>query len=447
MQKSKLKKQVAIIGSGVAGLVAHSFLINHKTLFEIEVLDIGDKYTGPDNKEGKAKGFKSYLGSQFPYDFKESFDQSKHNPYMVPSKSLGGFSVVWGAVTNRNIAKYGIPLINLDSGATGKTICGISNKHSKENDLVFQPEQTTLAVDEAKCVQCGACLLGCPYGAIWSAKDYWNDKLTKTSDSYSQVKTRVRRMLQVGDKVQVFDESDSQIGEYDYVFLAAGTFASVQILLRSKIITNGKMYQSDIQIIPFLSLKKMTQPRANLSLANDCLSIRENNKTVAYMQIYENLKELKELVETHVPIVKFVPTFIWKTASRHLGVAFVYYNDENSREILFNNHDDLFTLEICERKESKQLRKKVSKKVKSLFFKAGLFTMPFPVKSEDIGKSFHYGSLSILRNLEPFDKAVAFRNILCVDGLSLDSVPAGPITHEIARNAELIVKAFIRMHI
>lgn len=435
--------RIAIIGSGPAAVAVHTTLMKYKFPCSIVVIDKEIPTELNNTDVDLPYNLKTFRGSNLMYkNVLETEEIDRTNRYLLGSQGLGGFSAVWGAVTDPSIGDFGVSLLKNDNPYIEKLLFPSCNVVKARSNYTIVRNEIYLAVDQKLCTNCGECLLGCKFRAIWSAASYWEniDNLEfKSVDGVSYIKS------QDYDEIAVYDSKKRKIGTYDQVFLAAGTLASLKILIESKILSKAKLSQNDLQIVPWFTLSPLELNSLNLSLASLSFNVQKNGMKAGYVQLYANLEKAKDLISNNVPLIKYVPDSFWRRISRHLGVAFIYFNSEISQEIEFSAESKTIRTRILDSRDKRKKRKEVARSTIRFLQSKKLIPLTVFKRDEPVGRSFHVGSLKNLEDSEDFRGSFYGNRVVCVDGLALDGVDAGHITSQIMRNAREITKTIIEM--
>lgn len=135
--------------------------------------------------------------------------------------------------------------IRLDAQAQGllddlKRSEQFRSRQSSDRIVFGQARETIWADDVAgnskKCIYCGICISGCPYGAIYTAEDGLKELIRKNAIDY-RPGVIARSIQEVGDRVIVNYEplsgGGSQTETFSYAFIGAGVIGTARILLQS----------------------------------------------------------------------------------------------------------------------------------------------------------------------------------------------------------------------
>ena len=97
---------------------------------------------------------------------------------VFPSRSYGGYSLVWGATINGERENDII-----DSQFNFKP-----NFYALKNDLKVHENPHSLAVNQKLCNFCGECLKGCSKNAIWDSREVFNELIDSKAIKYRRDK-------------------------------------------------------------------------------------------------------------------------------------------------------------------------------------------------------------------------------------------------------------------
>jgi ferredoxin len=122
-----------------------------------------------------------------------------------------------------------------------------------------------LALDAERCVRCGMCMVGCPYGLIYSAADTF-DPLRRSGRIRHRSGFLVLRAAETTAGVQVVAKElrtgAIQVFEGDRLFLACGAVGTTRLLASSLGVSevDVPMYESQQFVLPMLSLRSTPDP-------------------------------------------------------------------------------------------------------------------------------------------------------------------------------------------
>jgi ferredoxin len=153
------------------------------------------------------------------------------------------------------------------SGRTERVLSSYQRHRHRINSAGVTVGKARLAFEASKCVRCGRCMTGCPYGLIYSA-------------SHSMDSLRSRGLLRYRSgllAVQVGEERDGRVWvdardsatqriqrfEADRLFLACGAFGTTRLVVSSlQLFAREVTLQESAQItLPFLSRSPVPDPR------------------------------------------------------------------------------------------------------------------------------------------------------------------------------------------
>ena len=430
------KNRIAIVGSGPSAAAAHMVLSKSLSNISMEIIDIG-AVVGSDGDVGalptKLKGHRGDF-SMYRFPFKSEKFRSKF-PFLLSSQSMGGFTQVWGGSTSPTISEFGVPVMKIQSDKFDS----FKILPDKLEGFSVIKKDTYVTVEENNCTKCGQCLLGCQFSAIWGAREYWLNQLRTTYRSG----IKVSQILQRDSRLILLDDNSKVIGAYDYIFLAAGALGSLDILMNSKIIDCIEMGNSDMVIIPFLAFKSIKNQKNELSVPSYSLEISKNTNKISYMQIYTNLGHVKAILEKNNILIRAMPQKIWEKISKYLGVAFVYHCSHISRSIRIKTLNNEVIGAIIDHDENRALRNQLNRLYKSLFLSNGFVPLLLTNREEPFGRSFHVGSIDSHGKESSLIDLLRMKGIICVDGLALTEIKAGPFVDSLMENAAEITRTFV----
>jgi len=244
---------------------------------------------------------KMVFGSDFHFARERAFGCTVSRPPLPTATfARGGYSVAWGAavlpayrsdiaswpIANedledsyrrvmadiplsaaRDALEHDFPLYTSDTTPLPLTndarelLADLDRLVVKGGSAPFLCGQARLAVDAAKCRNCGACLSGCVYGAIYSLEPEI-DVVEKQGKIIYRPGLYVEKFEEDADGVFVLARStktnEPLKEKFDYVFLAAGTIETTRIALTSLGLYDQTVLMKTSQkfVLPFLRLKR-----------------------------------------------------------------------------------------------------------------------------------------------------------------------------------------------
>lgn len=429
--------EVAIIGSGPSSLATVRTLSKSKIKMNIKVLDIENL-----NRESNPAGLKTYFGSTSIYDQEESkIHHSNMKPVVWPSSGRGGFSRIWGAVFSaeneeifQSSLKFGIQ--ESDSLFATKSAIKLRRRYQEAKSPKWDLLDHRVAVDSKLCIQCGNCLTGCPTDAIWFAGNEWS----KFSNVEFVPNFRVQEIEITDDKAIIKEKSGAKITA-DWVFLAAGPIASIQILMRSNLIPNSAEL-NDTNAVFFPAFRFPVKENQNsFSLSQLSAILTQQKTTTGYIQFYPDSRQLLNPIARHNPILGKIVSKVWFALAPFMMSGILYLNNEHSEGLTLTMlTKDSFEVRKNGNGRSLQSFLKRNKISNSLYKDFGLIPLFLLAKKGEPGESYHFGAAKeVLEFNERFERIP----IRVVDGSALPSLEPGPITDKIMKNAELITNRLL----
>jgi choline dehydrogenase-like flavoprotein len=139
-----------------------------------------------------------------------------------------------------------------------------------------------LALDAPRCIECGLCLTGCPYGLIYSASHTLNELIAERRVRY----TPGMLACQLGEdadgawvNARAVDTGELRTFRGDHVFVACGGIGSTRLILNSSRSSSNtaNLLESVQVVLPFVSTRPQPDPRTITTFTlNQC------NMLVAY---------------------------------------------------------------------------------------------------------------------------------------------------------------------
>jgi choline dehydrogenase-like flavoprotein len=257
MTKKILETEIVIVGSGTGGATLAKEL--SKKGKKVIVLEKG-------KREIRLGGMKDALR----FYEKHTFQKSKEGTIIYGTNMVGGTSVVASGNALRCSQKELLDLgIDLESKfieaekelkaspLPDKCISeGALKLLESAQALGLGPKRISKFIDPRKCGSCGKCVMGCKYGAKWSAVNYIDEAVNNGASLMTQI--RAIKVLASNGKARGIEAigPDGPIEiRADIVIISAGGIQTPIILQRSGILSAGKKMFCD----PFMTTYGITK--------------------------------------------------------------------------------------------------------------------------------------------------------------------------------------------
>lgn len=426
---------LAVIGSGPNGILAAKKLLSEG--FEVQLFDIGRKQSSENaSKISNPLGLKMINNSVFPYDqneFTTLFPEAGKEHMLIPSCGLGGFSTVWGATVPEMSPSRKLLLTDMGIKVTSRReIAEVQNKiispdlWSDSNIVKLKPE---IAIDKDLCDLCGRCLIGCPKSAIWNTEAVLAELESNPNFVYiggvfvnkiekfpSYARLQFRNLQTNSSHVSV---------DFAGVFLAAGVVSSSSILLRSKLLNQVELKETQIAFLPFLKLRSSPRLSQFGGIAQAWKYIDSRNEL--HFQIYLDTKYVISGKITKYPSsLRKVILWIWNLISPWIGIAIIYIDEVSSNSALLDLYDDLaesINVKIIYNKNNYVTWRKAVDRFISSTSRREVLTHRSFLKIGKFGASNH-----VRGNLGGRHTSTLGRQIILIDSLASEGVDPGPVT-------------------
>lgn len=292
------------------------------------------------------------------------------------------------------------------------------------------------------CTHCGLCLHGCPGSNIWSAKHYFHEHST------SETINLLVEKIEIGKKISIhgYDEMQSyQIIEgFDRVILAAGAISSSSILIKSKLVSEVRIKDSPMTLVPFFILrrrKKHDLERITLAEAFVVGNPDFARSEQFFMQCYDMNAYIVEKMRNFNGTLKLLSNKALNSLLRMFSVAMIFQDSVLGGEVLVHQDIDGKVL-VDESKTRTKLSIKILKKSLFQLSKCGvIFLWPFRQFGET-AQGFHFGHGSLLDRenlvvtISPTDGELSnCERVHVLDSLALPAIPCYPITYTVMANS------------
>ncbi len=463
-----------VVGTGPSGFAVLNTLQN---VHEIWVMDGQTEFDNSKISTKSHLALKMKFGSSHSYVNSSSLGFLDDSAYKLPiSYSRGGFGEIWGngftpyefaeimpeckpnfGSMIRNSMKELLDIIpfshvpsELDKrfgkadSWSNSNIVGNLTPHSTFADILEMRGtinhdgllfgQPSLLLDSTRCTNCGLCLTGCPYGALFDPGEHINKMIfSKKLDSKKIIKGILKRIVpdEIGATVYFMSNDKEESAWFDEVILSSGPLSTALILMNSKLLPD-KIEIPDSQVFysAFVSRKRINskEPSKEVgqmvcypteSLIDDFqisfyapsdLSRQRISQTV-FPSLLQGVMLPKFLTERIVPAIGFLPQAV-------SGKISITKTQDGFRIIRQKN--------IASRSSSKKALKKASTSLRSF----GLINFWLGTQIPVPGAGFHIGA-SLPLGGQYVDSAgylIKAKSIRVLDASILPSIPAGAHT-------------------
>lgn len=433
---------IAIVGSGPTGMIAAKFLLEFEQ-FHVTMFTSDDKTTS--SRLGDTF-VKSSLNDVSMYDLgtftKMENDQTMFQGFS-PSKSISGFSSVWGAALDG----YDDGSLLATNGQTWLTRPSnrISCQTLKQGEGITKIETSRLAIAPNLCIECGLCILGCPENAIWKSEYLLEDlKLLPNFEIRNERVERVRN-TEIASVITSIGQKD-----FDYIFMAPGVISTASIIANSFINVN-KFAISDSQTLFLAGLKtRFSAQHGKYSLSQITMS-HQSKELNFYLQVYPNSKHLlNQATSSFGRILGKIIKLFWPWASRFLITGVLYLDQDLSSEIelSFDRNTNSFNATATQPKQNVEM-KKIYRLIRRNFVSIGGIYFSILTKDRGVGAGFHSGNLRIIDESKKYKNLRNFASenmprIIFLGASSQEYIEAGPVTSKMLRDVKKELHSFLK---
>jgi ferredoxin len=438
--------RIAVIGSGMSAV---SSLETLKTIDEVQVINfrLNDQIDLTSETEIY---FKKNFGDGHTYDigkYSKFISLDKISPSLVSSKGLNGFSDVWGASLDSEDNGY--------TSSAGEFFFEVKSPPIELDEIVklrgsslrIRAESAILARSKYLCKNIGQCLTGCPNHAIWRSSYYY--KSQSKDLKIETIEVGIEKLAYIDNQIELTAFSGEKYFA-DKILVAAGTLGTLALLNRSfEQFSEFEFKDSATQFFVALKLRR-TKLKENSALHQWRIAFDGENYS-GQMQIYPDISDLYETAKFgrnsfEILLLKL----FWPLAQKLCIAGILYIDGQNSHSIKlkFRNGTGILSPEVNEKQDI--VRGNIWRATFRKSIKLGFFPIKSSFQDNGSGSGFHFGQTSVRHNnlTYPLNEFIAqnfpSKSLLIVDSNSLETVPAGPITSLIKRNAKLITEQFIR---
>jgi ferredoxin len=338
---------------------------------------------------------------------------------------------------------------------------------SRLNDRGITIGKARLAFDAEKCIRCGMCMTGCPYGLIYSAAQTF-DALRRVGRVTFNGGFLALKIIEEDNRVTVITKeiATGQIRRFeaDRVFVACGAIGTTRLVANSLGLFNVDlpMLESRQFVLPLLSLRATEDPR------NKCdFTLNQFNMIVAPGGGSVDLSTLHFYTFNPAFINSLPPVLRTRSAEwlqvqllRRLTVAFGYLPSWNSPRLRIHigsrsNHPELPDLHISSEApppgQSQMLRAVLlrlaqSARMLDLYPLIPLLRLSAPGKSYHWGGSFpHMIDKPVIFSSDRLGRVESWKRIHLADAAVFPAVPAMTYGLTVMANAHRIASESLEL--
>lgn len=467
-------KRTLVVGTGPSG---YAVLTSLGCNADIWVMDGQSNFNNQEISTSSHLALKLKFGSSHTYIDSKSLGLLDDSEYKLPiSHSRGGFGEIWGngftpyeyseldsdssslfQVKVREAMKELLDLIpfshipsELDERFgkvctwSNSTDFGQSDPHSifnnilnhrkniKSDGLLFGPPNVML--NGKVCTNCGLCLTGCPYGALFDPGEAINRMVfSKKLDGAKFIKGIVTSIESTLSGVRVNFSNDSQEKSewFDEVILSTGPLSTAMILMRSGLLPNYiEIPDSQVFYGAFFSAKRFRSLKESKQLGQIVCYPSSFSKEDFQVSFYSPSELSQQRISQKI-FPSFmrsakVPRFISDRVIPVIG----FLPQEASGIISLEKTTDGFRIKRIKNSTSRAFAKKSLRKISSSLSQFGLFNFPFVTQIPAPGAGFHIGASLPLGGEYVDSKGYLLNSnsIRIMDASILPKVPAGAHT-------------------
>jgi ferredoxin len=305
---------------------------------------------------------------------------------------------------------------------------------------------TALAIDVStvsKCVGCGNCLSGCPYGSIFDSGNAFDKCVAFLKTERKQIIVEKIVSTKEGVEIQgISADAQECVYMFDEVHLCAGAIGTPALLLKSNLVDAREITILDSQVFYFLGFKKFKKSGfPSFALSQITLSSKNSRSLDFKASLYKSNRDIrlriKDLLKSkllfNLPLPSFIDNFLF------LGIGFL--DSKNSGSIQISKTEEKVSVKpiLSETRQIKATLRVVRKYLlpKGFYLLPGIFLKPLP------GLGFHSGGgLPIgSSHVDEFGRLRKDPRIRISDVSILKSIPAGAHTFSSMAIVSSIIKS------
>lgn len=327
-------------------------------------------------------------------------------------------------------------------------------RRSRPSGLVFG--RSRLAVEGPSCRECGLCLYGCPYGAIYNSRH--------TIEGF---RANPRFHYRGGVEVRKVDEKERGVvisavtngGELvefsgEAVFLGCGVPATAWIVLNSLGETDCKLevVDSEYFLLPFLRWRAAGELKSSFPLPQLFLEVVDDavcSRTV-HLQVYGYNDLYREALKKKLGVA-YVGPLVDMALRRLLILQGYLHSDVSGRITLRFEHREGAPRPVLEggrTRMSGDVLTRLWQKLLKHSWQLGGIPVPFMLQRPPLGKSAHVGGTFPMKaNPGPKEtgadgRLAGFERLYLIDSSVFPSIPASTITLSVMANAHRIASGY-----
>ena len=462
-------KDIWILGSGPVGLIASYYLLEKG--YKVNLVDNSKSRVNKENLNKHNITFKEINNNIFSNNFLVYFNSNIVLP--ISSKSVGGFTKVWGGTLNifnneelrlmninqSLVEKYKFILdklkldVNLEINPNNSVKNFNKSIYDKSVIDFYEKIITNNSYLNQEDIEITLSSIFLKNGKIWSSDILINEMATEYGDNFLHISDfEVSSIEEEKDYINLISNDGNKIKiENSKLFLASGALTSSVLLSKSLDTSFFEIRDSKLIAMPLLKIGKKTKKKSKNTYSQIFINFNnsKNSKSIIRTQLYLLNKELIDSVSGKLRIMKMLLYGIEKIFRNRIFISFIYSNSENSDYFHFNIANE--NIEVFKK------IKKINKDFKIVFLKllkSFNFThlIPIPIyKTFPMYGSFHHGAFKAYKSFEKEEISLNGKgqinnnsNIFVLDSSNIKYVPSGPITFTVMANALNIVDNAIR---
>ena len=467
-------RRILLVGTGPSGFAVLNSLKNTDNVW---VLDGQTDFNGSGISTKSHMALKLKFGSSHTYVDSRLVGIKADQTFKLPiSYSRGGFGEIWGnGFTPYKVSDYlsdDKPELNLavtkamkelleiipfshvpgelDNRFGNVKLWSISNSYSHisphpwfDNFLKIRDSSLkdgllfghpNLLLDSTKCTNCGLCLTGCPYGALFDPGEHINKMiLTKRLSHEKFIKGILKRLepTESGVKVYYSVKNEEKSEWFDEVILSTGPLSTALILMNSGLLPDEfDIPDSQVFYGAFLSKRRF--------------KIKKESKEVGQMVCYPEIPSNHDFqISFYAPSEvsrmrisqSIFPIFlsnlrIPRILSERIIPAIGFLPEEVSGKIHIQKSANKFKITRQKNSEADLVARSSLKKVSFALRRMGLLSIPLGTRIPPPGAGFHIGASLPLGGdyLDMHGYLVSNKSIRVLDASILPKIPAGAHT-------------------
>lgn len=429
-----------ILGSGPVGVIVASYLLEKGN--NVELIDNSGIQKSITKDIPKKFTYKK-INKQIFSEFFQTIDDNRNVVLPVSSRTVGGFTEVWGGTLNNydNLDFLNWPVNNKDLINEylylKKTITLMFDLDESCNITTLQEEYDDLTNNIYNFLSRNSkklnnnnlffkkSILFLKNGKTWSSSELLillKERFPNNLNHITNFETI--ELFEEGEEIRLLSEKEEIKINNKKLFVATGYFSSAY--LATSLLNKNKfnIKDSELRVVPFIWLGKSSKNKNSSTHPQLFFDIKNDNKKTIRTQLYSLNSEVISSIGENNIFYKILLTFFNKLLANRLYLNFIYSHSNVSDNYDFQMKNNKIHILNKTKVKNYDGLKVIGVFLRNFFL---TFLLPLPaIKKFPPYGSFHSGACSFINSSDgrTSDKS----NIHFIDSSVFKDIPSGPIT-------------------